>query len=82
MGNIRGINIKNRTYYFFDDMINIKEFDSNLHKIARKSYKHNIYYIEYVTKKDSKYVNIHNVNPLYFIVNKVDGFTEENERNT
>ena len=26
MGNIKEINIKNRTYYFFDDMINIEDF--------------------------------------------------------
>ena len=30
MGNIKEIKINNRTYYFFDDMINIKNFDSNL----------------------------------------------------
>ena len=29
MGSIKEINIKNRTYYFFDDMINIKNFDQN-----------------------------------------------------
>ena len=29
MRNIKQINIKNRTYYFFNDMINIEEFDSN-----------------------------------------------------
>ena len=36
MGNIKEINIKNRAYYFFDDMINIKNFDSNLLKIDKK----------------------------------------------
>ena len=36
MGNIKGINIKNRTYYFFDDLINIKKVDSNLPKIEKK----------------------------------------------
>ena len=52
MGNIKGMNIKSRTYYFFDDMINIKNFDSNLLKIDTKSYKHiGIYYIGYVTTK-------------------------------
>ena len=30
MGSIKEIKIKNRTYYFFDDMINIKSFESNL----------------------------------------------------
>ena len=39
MGNIKEINIKNRTYYFFNDMINIKDFYSILLKIDRKSYK-------------------------------------------
>ena len=47
MGQIKKINIKNRTYYFFNDWINIEDFDSNLLKISKKSYKNiNIYYIE------------------------------------
>ena len=58
---MKEINIKDRTYYFFDDIINIKNFDSNLLKIEKKSYnaitfKNNIYYIGYITKKDSVYV--------------------------
>ena len=39
MGQVKEINIKNQTYYFFDDMINIKHFHSNLPKIETKSYK-------------------------------------------
>ena len=39
MRKIKEINIKNRTYCFFNDMINIKNFDSNLIKIDKKSYK-------------------------------------------
>ena len=35
MGRIKDINIKNRTYYFYDDMVNIKDFDSNLLKIDK-----------------------------------------------
>ena len=35
MGNIEKIDIKNRTYHFFDDMINIKDFDPNLLKIDK-----------------------------------------------
>ena len=47
MGSIKQINIKNRTYYFFNDITNIKNFDSNLLKIGKKSYKNiDIYYIE------------------------------------
>ena len=39
MGNIKQINIKNKTYHLFNDMINIKDFDSSLIKIDKKSYK-------------------------------------------
>ena len=52
MGNINQINIKNHTYYFFNDMISIKDFDSSLLKIGKKSYKNNdIYNIGYITIK-------------------------------
>ena len=78
MGNIKEINIKNRTYYFFDDMINIKDFDPNLLKIDKKSYKNiNIYYIGYITVKDSYHVQINSVNHLYLIITEVDGYIEE-----
>ena len=36
-----------------------------------------IYYIRYVTIKDCKYVKISSVNPLYLIINKVNGYSEE-----
>ena len=64
---MKEINIKHRIYFIFDDMINIKDFDSNL-KIDKKSYKNIDTYIRYVTMKDSKSVNLHIVNPLYSIV--------------
>ena len=80
MGSIKQINIKNNTYYFFNDMINIKHFDSDLLKIDKKSYRNiDIYYIGYITTKDR--VNIHSVNPLYLIINEVDGFNEESTGN-
>ena len=78
MGNIREINIKNQTYYFFNDMINIKDFDPNLLKLDKKSYKNiDIYCIGYITVKDSHYVKINSVNPLYLIISKVDGHIKE-----
>ena len=50
MKNIKPINIQNRTYYFYNDMINIKDFDSSLIKIDKKSYKNiDIYNISYIT---------------------------------
>ena len=46
MGKIKEINIKNRAYYLFNDKINIKNFDSNLLKIDKKSSRNtDIYYI-------------------------------------
>ena len=75
MGNIKEINIKNQTYYFF---INIKNFDLNLLKIDKNWYKNiDIYYIGYITLKDSDYVKINSVNPLYLIISKVDGYIKE-----
>ena len=54
------INIKNRTHYFFDDMINIEYFDSKLLKIDKKPYKNiDIYNIEFIkTKMIDGYENI------------------------
>ena len=71
----KDIDIKNRTYYLFDDIINIKNFDPNKIEIGEKSYKNIlIYYIGYVIVKNSKYVKINSVNPLYLIINKVKGY--------
>ena len=73
MGNIKQINVKNCTYYFFDDMITSKDFDPSLLKIDKKSYKNiGIYYIGYITMKDSDHVKINGVNPLYLIISEVD----------
>ena len=79
MGQVKEINIKNRTYYFFNDITNIEEFDSNLLKIDKKSYKDSdIYYIGYNTiKKIGDYENIYSVNLLYLIIGKVDRYIEE-----
>ena len=52
MGTVKQIDIKNQTYYFYNDMINIKTFDSNMLKINKKSYKDSgIYNIGYITIK-------------------------------
>ena len=49
---IKQIDIKNRTYYFYNDVIDLKIFESNLPKIDKKSYKNiGIYNIRYITIK-------------------------------
>ena len=79
MKEVKEINIKNRTYYFFDDMIDIRNFHSNLLKIDKKPYKDvDIYYIGYITiKKFSDCENIHSVNPLYLIIHSATGYFKE-----
>ena len=83
MGNAKQINIKNRTYYFFNDMINIKEFDPNFMKLDKKSYKNiGIYHIRYITIKSvSDCENITCVNPLFLMIGEVNGYIEENNGN-
>ena len=62
-------------------MINITNFDPNLLKIDKKSYTNiDIYYIGYVTLKDSDYVKINSVNPLYLIIDKVDERFEKKKK--
>ena len=78
MGEVKEMNIKNRTY-FFDDIIDIRNFQPDLLKIDKKPYKNiDIYYIEYITiKKIGDYENIRSVNPLYLIINSVTGYFKE-----
>ena len=73
---IKQMIIKNRIYYFYDDMVNIKHFDPNLLKLDKKTSRDiAIYYNGYVTKKDE--CKISSVNPLYLFVPRMDGFIEE-----
>ena len=52
MGTIKQENIKNRTYYFYNDIIDLENFDSSLLKLDKKSYKDiGIYNIGYNTIK-------------------------------
>ena len=83
MGLVKQIDIKNRTYYFYNDMINIKKFDSNLVKIDKKSYKDiGIYNIGYVTIKNiDNYENIYSVNPLHLTISHASGYIEKKEMN-
>ena len=83
MGTAKQIDIKNRTYYFYHDMIDIKTFDSNLLKIDKKSYKDiGIYNIEHTTiKKIDDYENIYSLNPLYLTISNASGYIEGKDIN-
>ena len=52
MGKVKQINIKNRSYYFYNDIIDLNNFDARLLKIDKKSFNGiDIHYIGYTTKK-------------------------------
>ena len=79
MREIKQINIKNQTHYFYKDIIDLKNFDGWLLKIDKKSFKgigiYNIGYI--VTKKIDDCENIYSVNSLYLRIDHVNRYVEE-----
>ena len=83
MRTVKQIDIKNQTYYFYNDLINIKKFDSDLLKIDKRSYKGiGIYNIGNITsKKIDDYENICSVNPLCLTIYHTSGYIEEKSVN-
>ena len=79
METTKQINIKNRTYYFYNDIINLDNSVARLINTDKKSYKDtNIYNIAYVTKKKiGDCMNINSFNPLYLGITRVNGYIEE-----
>ena len=84
MGKVKQIEIKSRSYYFYNNMINLKNFESNLLKIDKKHYKGiDIYYIGYITiKKIGDCENIQSVSLFYLLINQASGYIEEKNGNT
>ena len=83
MGEIKQINIKNRTYYFYNDIIDLKNFDARFLKIYKKLYKDiSIYNIGHIIiKKINDCDNIHSVNTLYLRIYHPNGYIEEKRVN-
>ena len=79
MSNLKELSINNQSYYFYNDIINLKDFHSNLLKIDKKRYrKIDIYYIDYITiKKIDGCENINSVNPLYLMIHSARGQFKE-----
>ena len=77
MAAVKQIDIKNRSYYFYNDIISLKNFKSKLFKIDKKSYI-GIYNIGYITiKKIDDCKNTYSVNPLYLLINHANGYIEK-----
>ena len=85
MKSTKQINIKDRTYYFYNNIIGIKTFDSNMLKVSKKKYKNlDIFNIGYVTVKNigsSSGHSINSVNLLYLRIDNASGCIEEKESN-
>ena len=79
MGSTKQINIKHRTYYFYNDIIDIETFVVNLLKIDKKAYKDvDIFNYGYVTKrKIDDCININSVNPSYLKIENLNGYIEK-----
>ena len=79
MWTIKQLDIKNRTYHFHNDIIDLTSFKPNLLKIDKKSYKDiRIYNIGYITiKKNGDCENIYSVNPLYLRITQSNGYIKE-----
>ena len=76
----RQLNIKDRTYYFYNDLINVLNFVASNLKLDKKTWKDiDIYFIGYVDKKPDW--NVNSVNPLYFIINMVYGYISKKNGN-
>ena len=77
MKTIRQVNIKNSQNYFFNDITNIKNFDTSLLNIHQVSFENNdtvIYDIKYIKNLDSS-------NSLYLIFNDLDAYIEKSGEN-
>ena len=83
MGVVKQRDIKNWTYYFYNDIIALKNVDAILLKVDKKLYKNiDIYYIGYITiKKIDDCENIYGVNPLHLRIDHGNGYIEEKNWN-
>ena len=83
MGSIKQTNIKNRTYYFYNDNIDVETLDSSNLKLDKKPYKNlDIYNIWYVAiKKIGHGYGVNSVNPLYLRIDDASGYIEEINEN-
>ena len=76
MGKVKELKIKNQTYHYFNDIIDIKDFQSNLLTIDYEDI--DIYYIGFIMiKKFGDCENIHSVNPLYLLIYSATGYFKE-----
>ena len=81
MGEVKQIDIKNRTYYFYNGVINLDEFNGSKVKVDKKDFHDvDIYYLGYEYKKKiTECDEINRVNPLY--LRDMKGYFEKAKMN-
>ena len=79
MGTTKEINIKSRTYYYYNDIIDLDEFDESKIKVDKKDFNDiDIYYLGYEYKKKITECNvIRSVNPIYLRIVDIKGQFEK-----
>ena len=79
MGELKQINIKNRFYYFYNDIIDLDEFDESKIKVDKKDFNDiDIYYLGYEHKKKISECNVINsINPFYLRTVDMNGQFEK-----
>ena len=83
MGSIKEINIKEQTYYFYNDIIDLKTFDSKNLKLNKKNVKRS-WYLQYWIRYNQKICDcydVNSVNPLYLSIDNASGYIGKKESN-
>ena len=75
--NVKSLETKNASYYYYDDIVHAGDFDKNLIKVDKRESRigADIYYIGYIVNKPQ--YNFNSVNPLYLILKDVKCFVEK-----
>ena len=69
---VRQLNIKNKTYYFYNDLINVLNFKPINLKLDKKTWQGiDIHYIGYIDKNKPEDCHVKSTYPLYLMINKV-----------
>ena len=77
---VESLKIKNTSYYYYDDIVYLDDFDVKLVKVVRRESRIDvdIYYIGYIVNRPQ--YNIDSVNPLFLIIRNLVGRIEKNRR--
>ena len=83
MGTIKQINVKNRAYCFYNEKIDLENFESNVIKIEKNHIRTSVFTILDILqlKKIGDYKNIYSVNPLCLRITRGSGYIEKINEN-